>query len=408
MPRPRSLEQDESASDAEDPAVEAMAQRKLLMIPGPVELAEGVQAVLGRPQESHLAPEFIAAFGRALRGLRTLAGSRDAIAAIIPGTGTLAMEFATANLVEAGDNALVVNTGYFSDRFAQILERQGARVSQVRAEPGAIPDLEEVEKALAERRYKLMTVTHVDTSTGVRAPVAALAALAKRSETLVVVDAVCALGGEALTQDAWKIDVVLSASQKAIAAPPGLALATFSQRALAARRERQFPPPSLYLDLEQWLPILAAYEKGESSYFATPAVNLVSALDASLERIFEEGIAPRVARHQRLAHAFREGMRALQLELLPEREASCASTLSAVNYPKGIGPNLIEAIGQQGVQVAGGLLPARKASYFRVGHMGCARAQDILAVAGAIERALASLGHRAGSAVAAVEAALTP
>ncbi|QRK13648.1 alanine--glyoxylate aminotransferase family protein [Archangium violaceum] len=378
------------------------------MIPGPVEFDPEVMRALGAKTASHVAPEFISVFGRALKRLREVCLAPSAQPFVVSGSGTLAMELAVANLVEPGDRALVVNTGYFSDRMATLLERHGAEVSQARCEPGEAPEVEAVERMLADGRFKVMTVTHVDTSTGVLAPVEALVRAANRHGVLSVVDGVCATAGETFHQDAWGADVYLTASQKAIGVPPGLALLTVSPRAMAAWRARRTPVRSLYADFSEWLPIMEAYEAGRAAYFATPPVNLVCALDVSLGQILREGMEARFARHRRMAQAFRAGWRALGLRTLPVSESVTAHTLSALYFPEGVDTTVLGRVREQGVVLAGGLHPQLKTRYFRVGHMNVVSPGDVLATVGAVERALAAAGHRAepGVGVAAAQAEL--
>ncbi|MBF5046437.1 alanine--glyoxylate aminotransferase family protein [Aggregicoccus sp. 17bor-14] len=379
------------------------------MIPGPVEFDPEVMRALARRTLSHVAPEFIQIFGRALARLREVCLAPSAQPFVVAGSGTLAMEMAAANLVEPGERALVVNTGYFSDRLARILERHGAEVVQVRAAPGDAPDVSEVERALASGRFKVLTVTHVDTSTGVLAPVEPLVRLAHAHGVLSVVDGVCATAGETFHQDAWGADVYFTASQKAVGVPPGLALLTASPRALAAWRARRRPVASVYADWAEWLPIMEAYEGNKASYFATPAVNLVCALDVSLGQLLAEGMEARFARHVRMARAFRAGWSALGLKALPAREPLQANTLSALYYPEGVDAGLVAAARAEGVVLAGGLHPELKTRYFRVGHMNAVNASDVLATVGAVERALARVGYKGaapGAGVAAAQAAL--
>jgi alanine-glyoxylate transaminase/serine-glyoxylate transaminase/serine-pyruvate transaminase len=224
----------------------------------------------------------------------------------------------------------------------------------------------------------------------------------------VVVDGVCAVGGEELRQDAWGVDVCLTASQKALGAPPGLAVVMASPRALEARRAKKTPPASLYLDFLEWLPIMEAYQRGAAQYFATPAVNTVLALDVSLGQLVAEGMEARVARHARQAAAFRAACRALGLGLLPARDDIAANTLSAVYYPAGTDATLVARMREQGIVIAGGLHPEARTKYFRVGHMGAMKASDLLAAVGALERALAAGGHKTelGAGLAAAQRAL--
>ncbi|RPJ37221.1 MAG: alanine--glyoxylate aminotransferase family protein, partial [Chloroflexi bacterium] len=273
-----------------------MKNRSLLMIPGPIEFEPAVLAEMGAPTTSHVAPNFIEAFGQALERMREVFLCKAGQPFVLAGSGTLAMDTAGANLVEPGDRALVVNTGYFGDRYAALLERYGAQVTQLRAEVGGRPALEAVEAALKNSPYKLMTVTHVDTSTGVITDVKNLAALARKYNCLIVVDGVCSIAGEELRMDDWGVDLALTASQKAIGVPPGLALVMAGQRAMEAFQARKTPVMSYYADWTNWLPVMQAYEARKPGYFGTPAVNLVFALNVSLGQILAEGLDARFAR----------------------------------------------------------------------------------------------------------------
>jgi alanine-glyoxylate transaminase/serine-glyoxylate transaminase/serine-pyruvate transaminase len=385
---------------------DGMKERKLLMIPGPIEFSPAVLQAMGRPTTSHLAADFVEAFSQTLEWLREVFLCPNGQPFVVAGSGTLAMDMAAANLVEPGDRALVVNTGYFSDRFAAILERYGASVTQVPAPAvGDAPALLEVEAALQLGRYKLLTITHVDTSTAVLADVRRLAALGRAQGTLVVVDGVCSVAGEELRQEEWGIDLVLTASQKAIGVPPGLALLVAGPRALEAFRGRKRPVASYYGDWTEWLPIMEAYQSRQPRYFATPAVNLIWALNVSLGEILREGMAARFARHRLLGEAFRAAMAALGLDQVPVSLDKAAHTLSAVYYPDGVDAALLKHVLEAGVILAGGLHPAIRARYFRIGHMGAVTAADILATVGAIEQGLARAGYgfEPGAGVAAAE-----
>jgi alanine-glyoxylate transaminase/serine-glyoxylate transaminase/serine-pyruvate transaminase len=387
-----------------------MKDRKLLMIPGPIEFTPQVLQALGLPTTSHVAPNFIEVFGQALERLRQVFLCPSGQPFVIAGSGTLAMDIAAANLVEPGDKALVVNTGYFGDRFAAILERYGASVTHAHAPAiGDAPSLEEVEALLKAVRYKLMTITHVDTSTGVATDVKGLAALGRRHGTLVVVDGVCAVAGEEMRQEEWGIDLTLTASQKAIGVPPGLALVVAGPQAIEAFRQRKTPVGNYYADWTNWLPIMKAYEARQPSYFGTPPVNLIWALNVSLGQILDEGMEARFARHRRLSRAFKAGITALGLGQVPVSLDKAAVTMTAPYYPDGVDGAVLGRIGAAGVILAGGLHPAIKARYFRIGHMGAVNASDILATLGAIEQGLAQAGYtfEAGASLAAAQAALT-
>jgi len=386
-----------------------MKGRKLLMIPGPVEFTPEVMQAMGMPTTSHVAPNFIEVFGQALERLRQVFLSPTGQPFVVAGSGSLAMDMAAANLVEAGDEALVVNTGYFSDRFGAILERYGAWVTHVRAPAvGGAPTLEEVEVALSAGRYKLMTITHVDTSTAVAADVKGLATLGRKYGALVVVDGVCSVAGEELRQEEWGVDLVLTASQKALGTPPGLALVMAGPRAIEAFRRRGSPVGCYYADWANWLPIMEAYEARKPAYYGTPPVNLIWALNVSLGQILEEGMEARFTRHRRLSNAFKAAVAALGLKQVPLSPELAATTLTAVYYPDGVDSALLGYVSAAGAILASGLHPEIRTRYFRVGHMGAVSPSDILATVGAIEQGLAQAGYRfeAGAGLAAAQAVL--
>ena len=175
---------------------------------------------------------------------------------VVSGSGTLGWDMVAANLAEPGDDALVLHTGYFADSFADCFSTYGVNATQLKAPIGDRPQLPEIEQALKQKKYKLLTVTHVDTSTGVLSEVRALSGLVHRisPETLVVVDGVCSVGCEEICFDEWGLDVVLTASQKAIGCPAGLCIMMCSGRAIESFKNRKTPPGSYFASFKNWLP----------------------------------------------------------------------------------------------------------------------------------------------------------
>jgi alanine-glyoxylate transaminase/serine-glyoxylate transaminase/serine-pyruvate transaminase len=366
-----------------------MKSRKLLMIPGPVEFEPAVMRAMGAPTTSHVASDFIETFGRCLEMMREVWLAPSGQPVILAGSGTLAMDAAGANLVESGDKALVISTGYFGERYANLLERYGAKVTVLRAETGEVVDPELIDRTLSVDSFKLMTFTHVDTSTAVRVDPVAIGRMGKKHGVLTILDGVCSVAGEEIRQDEWGIDVVLTASQKAVGVPPGLALLMFSPEAIRAFKARKTLVGNYYADLSHWIPIMEAYEGRKPSYFGTPAVNLVAALEVSLTGILREGMGQRFERHRMIGRMFREGLKSLGLEMIPKQEEISANTLSAPFFPAGVeGPAFLRKVNEYGIILAGGLLPEIKTRYFRIGHMGSVNRADTVATLDAIRSAL--------------------
>lgn len=395
-----------------------MSEAPLLMIPGPVEVSEGVAAAGSTRPPGHLDAGLVAATSRALMLMRRvwLAGEAHR-PFIVSGSGTTVMEMAVCNLCDPGDHVLLVDTGYFSQRLGEMLRRRGAEVAALGAEPGDAPPVEQVRQVLGAGAFKALFATHVDTSTGVRVDAAGLCAAAQEHGVLTVFDGVCATGAERLETDRWGVDVGLTASQKALGLPPGLGLMVAGPRALEVRRSLRTPPP-LVLDWLAWEPVMEAYETRRPAYFATPATQLLLALEVGLQEILADGEDDReamescFARHARAAAALRAAWEVLGLVPVPLREELAANTLSALRYPPGVGPDLLRQVAAQGVVVAGGLHPQLKEACFRVGHMGEVTRHPalLLRTVSAVARGLAACGAPADeeAAVAAASAVLEP
>lgn len=201
---------------------------------------------------------FVKVFGEALGMLRKLFQTSDPASQpfVISGSGTLGWDQVASNMAEPGDNVLVLHTGYFADSFTDCFQAYGVNATQLKAPIGERPQLPEIEKALKEKHYKLLTVTHVDTSTGVLSEIKALSELVHRvsPDTLLVVDAVCSVGSEEIKFDDWKLDCVMTASQKGIGCPAGLSIVMVSGRTIESFKNRKSPPNSYFASWKNWLP----------------------------------------------------------------------------------------------------------------------------------------------------------
>lgn len=388
-------------------AAAAQVQRTLLMIPGPTAIAPEVLAAGARTVLSHNDPLIRNYVAESLARLRSLFDAPASQPIITAGSGTLAMDIALANLIEPGDRVMVLESGVFGGRFRTIADRNGAEIRVASAPIGQPIDPDQVRSTLESFRPKVMTITHVDTSTGVRLEVEPLARLARERDVLVVVDGVCSIGGEVFHGDAWGVDVAFTASQKAIGAPPGLAIITVNERARAARQNRRTEFPGYFTDIANWLPVMEGYEGGAPAYFGTPAVTLLAMLHTALEELAAEPMPARVARHAWIASAFKAGVAALGLENVATPQAN-ANTLTVVRNPAGVGDELVDAVRLEGVTVAKAIHPELRGTSFRVGHMGVCGPAEILTTLAAIERAMHRLGEpvQLGASLAAAQSIL--
>ncbi|KAK8218804.1 pyridoxal phosphate-dependent transferase [Phyllosticta capitalensis] len=375
-----------------------------LLIPGPIEFEDAVLQAMSHYSESHVGAPFVSVFGEALSMLRKLFQTSNPASQpfIISGSGTLGWDQVAANLAEPGDEVLVLHTGYFADSFADCFDTYGVKATQLKAPIGERPQPDQIEKALKEKKYKLVTITHVDTSTGVLSDIKAVSELVHRvsPETLVVVDGVCSVGSEEIRFDEWGLDVVLTASQKGIGCPAGLSILMASGRAIETFKARKTKPTSYFGSWKNWLPIMQNYEAKKPSYFATPSPQLVRALHTSLTQILASSLDQRFARQHEVSQRVKQTVKSLGLKQLAEKPENQANGMTAIYLPEGVAPtSVLPTLLKKGVIFAGGLHKEIATKYIRFGHMGVSvmdpKRDDIDRALEALKESLSDAGYKA-------------
>jgi serine---pyruvate transaminase len=371
-----------------------------LMTAGPTPLPPAVSQVMAEPMLYHRAPAFVEVYARCLERIRRVFGTENDVLTFAS-SGSGAMESAAANLVRPGEPALTVSCGKFGERWAELCDAFGAQTIHHQVEWGTRVEPADLDRVLGETPAEVVFVTLSETSTGVVNDVQALGEVAHNHGALIAVDAVSALGAIPVDQDAAKLDVVVSGSQKALMCPPGLAFASVNGAAL--ERAAASPGRRYYFD---WEKTAKGQRKDPPDSPFTPAVGLFMALDVALEMILEtEGLDAVFERHALLGRATREAMKALDLELFgPEDEN--ANVVTAVKVPDGVDGGKIPKImrDKYRITVAGGQ-SRLKGKIVRIAHCGYFGAFDILTAVSALEMALKELGHdlELGAGVAAAQ-----
>ena len=378
---------------------------KLLLHVGPTTIKEDVLIAGLENNVGFTSKEFIEAFSNSLKGLRYVMGvSKNYQPFIIPGGGTSAMESVTS-LLKPKDKILVVSNGVFGDRWEQIFKRYPVDVKVLRSSPGYYVTPEEVLEEVKKDNYKMVTLTHVETSTGVREPIKDVVSKIRKDVELIVVDGVSSVGAEEVKAEEWNVDVYLTASQKALGAPAGAGLLVLSPKALEFLNQDSIA--GYYLNLKNWLPVMRSMEEGKPMYFSTPPVHVIMQLSKAFKLIEEEGIENRIKRHSIVSRAIRAGIEALGLEIVAKKPEAYSNTVTGVIL-KVVEPAkvLSESI-SEGVEFAPGVHPAFK--YFRIGHMGWVTPNDAIVAISVIERTLKKLGEpiRFGEGVRAVQESLS-
>ncbi len=368
-----------------------MAQEKLLLIPGPTPVHPRIIQSLSHPTVSHVGAEFIGEFKQALANLKKIVFCQKGEPFIIAGAGTLAMEMAVLNTIEGGERFLILSQGYFGERMAGIARSFDLSFDILESEPGKAVSSEKLAAKISGESYAAVVCTHVDTATGACAPVKDYAEVTRNQESLFIVDGVCATGGIEERMDDWGMDVILTAAQKCLGSPPGLAVLVLSEKAVA-KRSGMKAIPAFYSDLLNWLPIM----KDPSKYFSTPCVNEIRAFCEGTIIALEEGMDNRFLRHHQIASAIRAALEKIGFTSFT-KEPYLADTLSVVLYPDGIeDQSFRKKLYENGVVVAGGL-GTMAGRVFRMGHMGNLSYSQVYFALDAVEKTLRSLGYQVDS-----------
>jgi aspartate aminotransferase-like enzyme len=374
--------------------------KQYLMTAGPTPLPPAVSQVMAEPMLYHRAPAFIEVYARVLERLKLLFGTANEVQ-LFASSGSGAMESAVANLVRPGEPALVASCGKFGERWAELCDAYGAQTIHWETEWGRKVDPAELDRQLEQADdVEVVFTTLSETSTGVVNDVRELTEVAHRHGALIAVDAVSAMGAIPLPQDEWDVDVVVSGSQKALMAPPGLAFASANEAALA--RAAASPGRRYYFD---WERTVSGQRKDPPDSPFTPAVGLVNALDVALGLIEAEGLEAVYERHRLLGRATREATRALELDTLGEADEN-ANVVTAISLPEGIDGGKVPKLMRDrfGITIAGGQ-GRLKGKIARIAHCGYFGAFDIVVTVAAFEMTLRELGHEVelGAGVAAAQ-----
>jgi alanine-glyoxylate transaminase/serine-glyoxylate transaminase/serine-pyruvate transaminase len=350
-----------------------------------------VLRAMSTPLLGHLDPKFLEIMNEVQAQLRAVLRTSNAFTIAVSGTGSAGMEAALVNLLEPGDTAIVVASGVFGNRMADIVGRTGARLVKLEVPWGETIEPARLEEALkAEGKVKVVALVHAETSTGAHQPMDGIGKLVHAHGALLVLDTVTSLGGLPVEVDAWEVDACYSGTQKCLSCPPGLAPLTLSQRALDAVRARKTKVQSWYLDAGM---VADYWAEGKRVYHHTAPISMVYALREALRLVLEEGLEARFARHRRHSAALMAGLAALGCR--PQaQEGRRLTSLNCVQVPAGVDEGAVRKslLQDHSIEIGGGLGPLA-GKVWRIGLMGDgSRQENVLAVLAALEQALAKQG----------------
>ncbi len=363
-----------------------------LRIPGPTPIPDDILTASAKQMINHRGPEFKdlieSITEKAKKAFNT---TKDLY--IMTASGTGGMETAVVNTISPGDKVLAITVGIFGNRFVQIAKTYGADVTVLSTEYGEAIDPDEVKKALdADPSIKAVIVTHNETSTGITNDLENISKVAKgQFGKLLLVDAISSIGSIPCPVDQWDLDVVVSGSQKGWMSPPGLSMLSVSEKAWEAYKEST--TPKFYFDL---MPAKRYLERAQTPW--TPAVGVMFALEAALDKLDAEGMNNVHERHAKIGEMCREGVKSIGLQLFAD-ESHASNTVTAVRIPENV--NAAELLGtmrtEYSVVLAGGQADL-EGKIFRIGHLGYCSESDIQNVIESLESAFEKLGVNPGNA----------
>ncbi len=339
---------------------------RILLGPGPSEVAPRVLEALGKPCIGHLDPVFLQLMDDIRSKMRQVFRTHNEMTLAVSGTGSAGMECCFVNLVEPGDKVLICVNGVFGQRMLDVAGRCGAVVETIEKPFGQVFEQNDVIAATERVKPKLVAIVHAETSTGVHQPIDKLGAALHERGAMLLVDCVTSLGGLPVEIDAWGVDAAYSGTQKCLSCPPGLSPVTFSPRAVERLEQRKQKVQSWYLDLT----MVRQYWGQERFYHHTAPINMLYGLHEALAIVLEEGLEKRFARHRQAHEALKAGLRELDIPYVSQ-EGHHLPMLNAVKIPPGVDDLVIRKrlLNEYGIEIGGGL-GAFKGKAWRIGLMG--------------------------------------
>lgn len=341
---------------------------KKLFIPGPVEVREDVLSKMATPMIGHRTKDASELQRRISEKMRKLMYTDNEIL-LSTSSGSGLMEGAVRSCTVK--RAAVFSVGAFGDRWYTMATSNNVPADLFKSEPGKPTTAEMVDEVLSTGKYDLITITHNETSTGVMNPVEEIAQVMKKyPEVVWCLDTVSSLGGTKIDVDALGVDICITSTQKCLGLPPGMAICSFSEKAREAASKVQFR--GTYLDL---LELYNFIQKKDYQYPSTPSISHMFALDYQLDKILEEGIENRFARHLEMAQIVRAWAKE-RFELFPE-EKYASNTLTTVKNTRGISvAELNKKLGERGYTISNGYGQLKEVT-FRIAHMADTTVSEI-------------------------------
>jgi aspartate aminotransferase-like enzyme len=340
-----------------------------LMTPGPVASHPDILKTLGLPMIHHLSKDFQATLSRVLPKLKEFFVTNETVF-LHMSTGYGGLESAVVNTLSPGDEVLVIVSGKFGERWAEICEMFGLKTERWNIPWGDFADPAELKKKLETKPYKAVLTQACESSTGVLQPIEDFGRLTRQTETLLLVDGISSVGAVKLPMDAWGIDVLVTGSQKSLMLPAGLAMISLSVKAKEASKKSKLPKYYWNLNFEE-----ANLKKGRTHF--SSSVSLIRALDTALDLVLKSGLNVHLSNVEKKSTATLKAGETFGLRVFAKRPSQ---SLTAFQLPEGVpGEDVLKSLEKQNIYLAGGQ-DKMLGKLIRIGHMGHIENEDVVYV----------------------------
>jgi aspartate aminotransferase-like enzyme len=362
------------------------------MLPGPTNVPERVTQAMLTHMINHRGNDFVELYEDIIHKTQNVFQT-DGDIVVLSSSGTGAVEASVVNLIKKGDKVIIPVNGEFSSRLSQLLEMQGANTIKIVTPPGENATFEQVKETFDNNPdVKAFYVVHNETSTGTQIKyLDKISNLTSRNNCYYIVDSVSLLGGSYLPVDKWNIDICVTGSQKAIAAPPGISIISVNER--TKKYMMNNPPPTMYFNLPRYFNY---YAKSKETPF-TPAIPILYAYREALSIILEEGLDIRIKRHKICSDALYSSLTAMGFKPFA-KEADRSISIIALNYLAGLNDKIFrDTLAEKfKVLVAGGFGDL-KGKVFRIGCMGEINKYHVMRTISSISSTLNMMNYKTDS-----------
>ncbi len=345
-----------------------VSARTHLLTPGPVSCHPDVLSALSLPMVHHLGHEFKSCLSSVLKKLKILFATVNPVYLHVA-TGSGAMESALVNTLSSGENVLVIVSGKFGERWADMAQKFGLNVERMNIPWGEVADPKELEKVLKSKKFAAVLTQACESSTAVLHPISEYGRVCANSDTLLLVDGISSVGAFNLPMDEWKIDVLVTGSQKALMLPAGLAMISLSEK--ARQKSKSAKLAKYYWDLSEEQ---KNNEKGRTHF--SSSVSIVSALEVSLDLILKKGLKVHYGEVESKARATKTALQEFGIKLFSQAPSP---SLTALKMPEGLTSEAVmEKLERQHRIFLSGGQDHLVGKILRIGHMGYIENIDLL------------------------------